>query len=90
MSKVIGHLGTCTAFIVVVCYVLSFPVFYGLFAFSDYENWDLRGEYNSANWTFFADFGVPTAANFGLLCLTRSVCHNAVDGKSKRRPRRLP
>ena len=23
-----------------ICYVISFPVFYGLFAFSDYENWD--------------------------------------------------
>ena len=40
MAKAIGYLGTCTAAIIVVGYMISFPVFYGLFAFSDYENWD--------------------------------------------------
>ena len=40
MAKVIGYIGTCTAVTIAICYVLSFPIFYGLFTFKNYEDWD--------------------------------------------------
>ena len=47
MKTLCGCLFTTLAILICLTYVVSFPVFYGMMAFGDHEEWDC---YATQNW----------------------------------------
>ena len=40
MAKSIGCLSSILAYLVICSWFISLPIFYGIFAFGEYENWE--------------------------------------------------